>query len=75
MSQFTTRQAEEKFPIGCKVSYCNPGMRGHGNIATVRHYLHRTGDEKISHIELIFETGGNHVVTTNQIRKYYSKIS
>lgn len=75
MSQLTDTQAAQKFPIGRKVMYSNYGGRGHGNIATVRHYLHRTGEERISHIELIFESGGNHVVTANQIQKYYSKIA
>ena len=75
MSQLTDTKASEKFPIGCKVMYSNYGGRGDGNIATVKHYLHRSGEERISHIELQFESGGNHVVTANQLQKYYSKIS
>lgn len=75
MSQLTDTQASQKYPIGCKVMYSNYGGRGHGNVATVKHYLHRSGEERISHVELQFESGGNHVVTANQIEKYYSKIS
>lgn len=74
MSKLTTEKAQLQYPIGSKVQYVNPCTRGHGNIATVKHYLHRTGEERISHIELIFDSGGNHVVTANQIKKYYSKI-
>jgi hypothetical protein len=74
MSQLTTDKAQLQYPIGSKVMYCNPCTRGHGNVATVLNHLHRTGQERISHIELRFDSGGNHVVTANQIQKYYSKI-
>lgn len=66
----------EMFPIGCKVMYRNPHRRGDGNIAQVVHYLHRTGEqETVAAIQLRFNGGGNHYVTPNQLKTYYSKIS
>lgn len=65
----------EAFPIGCRVKYNNPGRRGDGNTAVVQHYLHRTGEQdKVAAVQLAFISGGNHIVTSNQLKKYYLKI-
>lgn len=67
---------QERYPIGCAVLYSNYGGRGHGNRAVVLHYLHRTGEpDKVAAIQLQFKGGGMHLVTPNQMKKYYSKIS
>lgn len=62
-----------KYPVGMVVRYYNPGSRGHGNTATVSDYLCRIRTpEKVSHIVLLFGTR-QHVVTVNQLSKYYTK--
>lgn len=55
--------------------YNNYGARGHGNIAKITSYLHRTGEQDVvAAVQLQFESGGNHFVTPNQLAKYYSPI-
>jgi hypothetical protein len=72
----TLEKITSKYPIGCKIIYCNAGRKGHGNIAEVFSYLHRhTDPDRITYIELRFESSTNHVVTVNQLSKYYQKIS
>ena len=75
MSQTKPNQISDQYPIGCKVMYSNCGARGDGNVATVKDYLYRHYGVTVAYIELQFESGGNHVVTVKQIKKYYSKIS
>jgi hypothetical protein len=72
----TLEKITSKYPIGCKVMYRNSGGKGDGNIAEVFSYLHRHTDPNyLTYIELRFERSTNHVVTVNQLNKYYHKIS
>jgi len=72
----TLEKITSKYPIGCKVIYRNAGRKGDGNIAEVYSYLHRhTDPDCVTYIELRFGPITNHVVTVNQLSKYYNKIS
>jgi hypothetical protein len=75
MSRPTIEKISSKFPIGAKVMYRNRGRKGDGNIATVKDFLVGfSSPEKITAIQLEFESGGNHYVSPNQLTKYYSLI-
>lgn len=75
MSNKTLEKIEAQFPKGCEVRYNNQGRKGHGNIATITHFLHRTGEpEKVAAVQLSFNQVGCHFVTVNQLRKYYKRV-
>lgn len=73
----TKEKMESLFPLKCRVMYSNHGRRGHGNIATVCTFLCPVDDierRSISAVQLSFDSGGNHYVSVNQLKKYYSRI-
>ena len=71
MSTKAVDSLEKTHPIGASVTYINSG-RGHGNKAVISGYLCRHDKPGfVSHVELKFGDRG-HVVTVNQLRKYYS---
>jgi hypothetical protein len=68
----TLEKIRGRHPVGQKVQYWNPGKRGHEQQAVVEGYLHRTDSpDRVAYIELSFGTR-RHVVTVNQLGKYYN---
>jgi hypothetical protein len=75
MSRPIIEKISSQFPIGARVMYRNRGRKGDGNIATITDFLVGISNlDMVAAVQLSFDSGGNHYVSPNQLKTYYSLI-